>query len=233
MATIRGEGDVRCNRIIHFRSKEIGDKTHPTIPGYTNINATSGNIRWKGLSPMKLGPFNLIEHRVTTPWYADGLHPGFAATEGGLQALSCTNLENIWQSSKVMNIDIDINKIIQPSFYQRRAKMAHDPKPHRRSIPKKQGYPICAYWDGYLLSYLDSRLVYCELYTSLVKETYEYQELLAMKANGIIGFDGQDLPIDNESMMVACLDATKPFGHELVLCCLLKGIRPWRDIWLR
>lgn len=46
-------GDVRCNRIIHFRAP--GDHTHPTIPGYVNINATSGNVKWKGLSPMKLG----------------------------------------------------------------------------------------------------------------------------------------------------------------------------------
>lgn len=29
--------------------------------------------RWKGLSPMKLGPFYLREHCVETPWYPKGV----------------------------------------------------------------------------------------------------------------------------------------------------------------
>lgn len=114
--------------------------------------------------------------------------------------------------------------------------MAHDPKPHRRAVPKAKGTTICAYWDGHLLSYLDSRLIYCELYSNLVRNTAEFQELVRMRNSGmnlqIIGYDGQDLPIDNEHMRQACLDPTKPFGHELVLCCMLIGISPWRDIWL-
>lgn len=230
------KGDVRCNRIIHYRSKEPGDKTHPVIQGYVNINATSGNARWKGLSPMKLGPFYLREHCVETPWYPKGVHPGFSVVEEGFQALYCTNLENIWQGSKVYDVDLDASKIIQPSFYERRKNMAHDPQPHRRALPKAKGTPVCAYWDGTLLSYLDSRLIYCELYQSLVRNTPEYQELVRMRENGtnlqIIGYDGQNLPITNEAMKTACLDPTKPFGHELVLCCMLKDIYPWRDIWL-
>ena len=246
-------GDIRCNRIIHFRSKEPGDKTHPVIPGYVNINATSGNARWKGLSPMKLGPFNLQEHRVVTPWYPNGIHPGFTPVGTDLQVIPCTNMENIWQGSKVFDIDLeskiplwiepgsiselDVNRLIQPSFYERRRKMAYDPQPHRRALPKAKGTTVCAYWDGTLLAYLDSRLIYCELYTSLVQATPEYHELVRMRDAGtnlqILGFDGQNLPITPEAMRAACLDPTKPFGHELVLSCLLKGITPWRDIWLK
>lgn len=246
---VKREGDVRCNRIIHFRSKEPGDKTHPVIQGYININATSGNVKWRGLSPMKLGPFYLRENKIVTPWYLDGLHPGFFPTNDDTQTLYCTNLENIWQGSKVFNVDLDINKIIQTTFYERRREMANDPQPHRRALPKAKANVVCAYWNGHILSYLDSRLIYCELYSGLVKETTEYQELVNMKQNGvnlqILGYDGQNLPID-ESMRKACLDAAKPFGkgacpstgiasdfgHELVLCCLLKGITPWRSIWL-
>lgn len=114
--------------------------------------------------------------------------------------------------------------------------MAHDPQPHRRALPKAKGTPVCAYWDGSLLSYLDSRLIYCELYQSLARETPEYRELVRLKNAGtniqIIGYDGKDIPITNESMRRACLDATTPFGHELVLCCMLKGLSPWRDIWI-
>lgn len=115
-------GNVRCNQIIHFRAPSHLDKTHPVIPGYTNINATSGNARWKGLSPMKLGPFYLREHTVVTPWYPNGVHPGFTGDGEGFQTLYCTNLENIWQGSKVYDIDLDANRLIQPSFYERRMK---------------------------------------------------------------------------------------------------------------
>lgn len=229
-------GDVRCGKIEHFRSK-ADNKKHPVIPNYSNINVTSGtNSKWKALSPMKLGPFYLREHTVVTPWYPDGLHPGFALDNEGLQRLYCTNLENIWQGSKVYDIDLDSNRLIGRSFYERRMKMAHDPKPHRRAIPKAKGTPVCAYWDGHILPYLESRLVYCELYSDLVMNTNEYQELVNKRNSGenlhIVGYDGRDLSSEYEDMRRACLDPTLPFGHELVLCCMLVGISPWRDIWL-
>lgn len=224
-------GDIKCNRIIHYRSKEEGSKEHPKIPGYVNINVTSGNSKWKSLSPMKLGPFHLIEQKVVTPWYHDGIHPGFTSINEFQQMLPCTNLENIWQGSKIFNIDLNKDNVIQPSFFERRKKMAYDIKPHRRALPKKDGVPISSYWDGKYYSYLDSRVIYCNLYTNLVIKTSEYNELVNMRNNGInlqiIGYDGQDIPINYESMKNAYLDPNKPFGHELVLCCLLTNISPW------
>ena len=224
-------GDVKCNRMIHFRHKGPEPKTHPVIAGYMNINATSGNAKWKGLSPMKLGPFDLRETRVPTAWAPDGIHPGFQANSDTEQVLRVTNLENIWQGSKVYNIDLDANGSIQNSFFLRRAKMARDPTPHRRALPKKAGYTVTSYWNGKLYAYVESRLIYCTLYETLVRNTPEYRELEALVTHGqnvqIIGYDGQDIPITPESVHAAYLNPELPFGHELVLCCMLKGLTPW------
>lgn len=224
-------GDVRCNRIIHFRHTGPEPKTHPVIAGYMNINATSGNAKWKGLSPMKLGPFDLQEKRVPTAWAPDGIHPGFQALSDSEQVLRVTNLENIWQGSKVYNIDVDAHGSIQNSFFLRRAKMARDPAPHRRALPKKAGYAVTSYWNGELHAYLQSRVIYCTLYVKLVQHTPEYRELEALVASGkniqIIGYDGQDIAITAESMRAAYANPNLPFGHELVLCCMLTGLAPW------
>ena len=105
-------GKVRCGRIVHFRSKEP-DKTHPTISNFINVNVTSANKKWGSLSPMKLGPFIVDEdfHRypIENPYYPDGLEPGFVMNDGKQRA-TVTNLENYYQGSKVLDIDlIEIN----------------------------------------------------------------------------------------------------------------------------
>ena len=37
-------------------------KKHPQIAGFSNVNVTSGGGKYKVLSPMKLGPFFIIEN---------------------------------------------------------------------------------------------------------------------------------------------------------------------------
>lgn len=226
-------GDVRCNRIIHYRSKEPGSKEHPRLAGYTNVNATSGNAQWKELSPMKLGPFPLMEQVRPNRWYANGIHPGFHPHEDGVhQVMTCTNFENLWQGSKIYDIDLDGQGVIQPSFYQRRARMCADPQPHRRALPKSAGATcVGAYWNGHILAYIPSRVQYCTIYASLVRPTPKYAQLEGMVRNGmniqIIGYDGWDVPVTAEAMRAAYLNPDRPFGHELVLTCMLKGLAPW------
>jgi hypothetical protein len=42
-----------------------------------------------------------------------------------------------------------------------------------------------------------------------------------------LGYDGVDTEITEETMRYYYNDASKPFGHELVICCLLSGFTPW------
>lgn len=238
-------GSVRCGSIPgRFGSGNLQpdgtiSKKHPQLPGFTNINVSSGGGRFKMLSPMKLGPFNVIERRAITPLHADGVHPGFRAINETHQQSIATNLENYHQGSKIYPQDV-INGEIQESFYLRRAKMMADPKPHRRALPKSQGIPIAAYFDGYVLSYIPSRIYYITYYSQLVQLRPEYAELVSMLNSGenlqILGFDGYDPesglpyganPITYKSLEIAMYNPNRPFGHELVLCGLLSGIRPW------
>lgn len=228
-------GQVRCGKIVHFRAPKGEDKTHPKIPGFTNINATSGNKTWKGLSPMVLGPFQVIERRFPTRDYPDGVHPGFVAVNEQLQGAVSYNLENWWQYSKLYDVDgpFDLNYGNLPrTFLLRRAQGLGDPKPHRRALPKAKGTPVASYFDARVFSYIPSRKFYCTVYEALVIRTPEYQNLLQRLANGenllVIGYDGFDLPITNEAVQQAYDDPSRPFGHELVLFTMLNGLRqPW------
>jgi hypothetical protein len=146
--------------------------------------------------------------------------------------MTCTNFENLWQGSKIYDIDLDAAGVIQPSFYQRRAAMCADVKPHRRALPKSAGATcVGAYWDGQVLAYIPSRVQYCSKYAQLVRTTPAYQRLEALVRGGtnvqIIGYDGRDVPVTAEAMRAAYLNPETPFGHELVLTCMLKGFTPW------
>ena len=230
-------GKVRCGLIVHFRSKEP-DKTHPTIINFININVTSANKRWGSLSPMKLGPFiideNFHKYPIENPYYPDGIEPGFLVNDDKQRA-TVTNLENYYQGSKVLDIDlVEINgkNIVKKDFFIRRGKLMHDPQPHRRPAPKKVATPVASYFDGIFYNYYGSRYIYCYLYEQLVTITLEYQELVKLLENGtnlhIIGYDGFDIgEINEENLKKAYLDTSRPFGHELVLCALLSNIRPW------
>lgn len=226
-------GDVKCNRIIHFRAKACeGSKKHPVIEGYDNVNVTSGNQgRWGALSPMKLGPFYLVEQLKPLIPYPDGIHPGFEKYSDKQRAF-VYNLENCWQFSKIYDIDV-VNGIVQPSFFQRRAKGFGDSSPHRRALPKAKATTVAAYWDGKLYDYQSSRYYYCSLYEKLARMTAAYADLELLYRNGtnlqILGYDGRDVEVTESGMKTAYLDVNCPFGHELVLCCMLKGYHPWLD----
>jgi len=245
MSKIRGQ--IRCGTIPYRFGPGILhpdgsiSKRYPQISRFSNINITSGGDKYKVLSPMKLGPFVVIEKRIMTPWYSDGIHPGFQAVNDTHQQATTTNLENYWQGSKIYPQDI-VNGIIQLSFYQRRAKMMADSKPHRRALPKSQGSPIAAYFDGNILNYVPSRIYYIMYYSYLVQLLPEYQDLVRRLESGenlqILGFDGYDPasglpyganPITYEVLERAMYDPKRPFGHELVLCGILLGNCPWEN----
>lgn len=234
MMSITLVDNVRCGKLPHFRDPTIVDKTHPTIPGFININATSANRQiWKDLSPMKIGPFVMTQKLIPTTFYPNGVHPGFIQV-GNETGIRVEVLENIWQGSKVYDIDI-INGVIQPSFFLRRAKMAADKDPHRRALPKAAGNIITSFWNGEILDYVSSRRYYCFYYAYLVQNTEAFQQLKQLLNAGnklhIIGYDGYDIgPITKDSVNRAIRDPSRPFGHELVLCCLLKGLMPWLEL---
>ena len=222
------KGDIRCGKTERA-------KFHPQIPGYEKINASSrGPRRWKGLSPFLLGPFRIVEPKVKLTYYPDGVHPGFTSLNEKEQTDVVQVFENYWQMSKIYAVDI-INGVIQKSFFERRAKGFADPKGHRRALPKaKYGLPVSSYYQGQVMDYITSRKkIYCPTYEFLVTLTPEYADLLNLVNSGqnvlIVGPDGRDIPITYDSLKQAVNDPRYIFGHELVLCSLLKGWKVWED----
>lgn len=226
-------GKIRCGKIQ--RGIE-----HPSISGYRKINVStvSGTKEWKGLSPMLLGPFNVIEPLAFETYFPGGVHPGFSKLDDKTQIITVKKFENYWQVSKIYELDLIKNKetginIVKKEFFDRRAEMFNLDKGKRRALPKKKaGVPISSYYQGQIMSYIESRKkIYCPYYESLVIRTQEYTNLYKLVHSGqdvfIVGPDGRDIEINEKSLIEAVNDPKYIFGHELVLCCLLLNIKPW------
>lgn len=199
-----------------------GDKKHPTLNDFENINVTSASRGiYSKLSPMKLGPFVVTERII------DEVELGYIDNGDGYQSANINIFENYWQGSKIYKEDfIEGTRTLKQSFFERRARMYTDNKPHRRSLPKSHGLPVAGYYHGQIYDYVPSRQFYVRYYTELVQKTQEYQSLVDKFNKGnklhIIGYDGRDIgPITRESITLAYNDHANIFGHELLLAALI------------
>lgn len=224
---------IRCGKLPFFRGS--GDKHHPTIPGFMNVNISSSSPRWNSLSPMKLGPFYVSEEMIPSVDYPSGPHLGwYLSDKPGYQVALCQVFENWWQGSKIYDIDVDYQGNVRKSFLERRAKMMADFKGHRRGVPKGKGTPIAALFNARIVDYYNSRPYYCYCYEFLVTKQPDFYKIVEMYNQGmylhIIGYDGYDIPMTKSWLLFAYQDTSRPFGHELVLCCILINFRPWVEL---
>jgi len=204
-------GKVSCDKLPHRFAPKSVDKSWPLREGYKNVNCCSAapGIN-KQLSPMKLGPYTYE-------------HPG----EG---TFGITNLENLWQFSKVF-VGEENPKTKRPTseFFDRRKNGWKDTKAHRHV---KRDKCLYSYWKGEKLSYMEARRkIYCPLYAEKVVETEAYKKIKKLVDDGynvqILGFDGYDY--EGKTLKECFEDVSKPFGHELVLCCLLTDNLVWEE----
>lgn len=187
---------------------KIGRVKITEYEGYKRINTTyRASGIWKQLSPMKLGPFDIIEplaentvaiiggKNIMQPileYYPDGILPGFQQMKNekgeliDFQIANCECFEAYWQyCGKIYAHDINKNGIIKKSYYERRAQgltmslNSNKPGELRRAYPKaKYGVPVLSYYNGEFMNWVTSRIkVYCPLYAKLVIETDAYKKL--------------------------------------------------------
>lgn len=198
----------------------------PSRVGYDRYNVCSSARGFtRELSPMLLGPIEIPldtlrnEYGIVTPLWA-----------------SC--VENVWQGSKVWPREVRSDGRPARSFYERRARLWFDPKGHRHTrsdVKKKCGnIPACMWWQGRSLSYLEGRReIYCPIYAEYVRHTDAYKTLAAEVARGanllLVGYDGYDR--GDRTWRECFSDTTRPFGHEMVLGCMLEGVdpMPWEE----
>ena len=244
---------------------KIGRVAIPIYESFERINTTyKGAGLWKQLSPMNLGPFEIVEplaenvasiidgKTVIQPirdYYPNGVLPGFQYAEDqdengkiiGYQSARCESFEAYWQQcGKVYKHDIDNNGIIKKSFYERRAKgltmSLQNSKPGelRRAFPKaKYGVPVTSYYNGQFMDWVTSRIqVYSPYYAELVSQTEAYKKLQEKIKNGknlqLLDPDGFDYGILDKHILTKALHSTeRPFGHSMVIACLLLGCKVW------
>lgn len=146
------------------------------------------------------------------------------------------NLENFHQGAKVFSneIDPDTGELLD-SYWTEREKMYRDSVPHRHKQKREKLaaeqknvniplYSIYTDREGNLrkFSYLESRYFYCKLYERSAKHTPAFRSLQELLQQGwnlqIVGYDGYEVTHD---VLTHYKDTSRPFGHELVLYCLL------------
>lgn len=198
---------IRINKLPH----RFSGQKWPKINGYVNINVTSSaNGCWRELSPMLLGPIIYTGEGVN---------------------ITVKRFENLWQFSKVWPSDIDKETgLPNKEWYFRRYEGWKSDKGVR--YVKKGSKPIYSFWAGQKLSYIEARrIIYCPIYEALARRTNAFKKLKSMFDAGykiqILGYDGYDVKVPDD-LHKCFLDESRPFGHELVLACMLVDVYPWK-----
>jgi hypothetical protein len=207
-------GKVICTKMYMMRAP-------PTIPGFLKVfpnfkhqHRTDG-FGCASLSPKKMGP---IEHpQPSLP--------------------TALNLENLHQGNKVFPTEADAKHDPLPSFFVTQRNMYLDPKPHRHKPAAQGNVPLYSLWQlpdhtWKRLSYIESRQIYCNYYERTALTDPNFQRLQQYRRQGynlqICGYDAYDV---TQPLETHYLDASRPFGHELVLYSLLVLDNPQQYPW--
>ncbi len=172
------------------------------------------------LSPMNLGP---VHHGQP------GLSPAL-------------NIENFHQGSKCFQQEVGPDGNPSTLFYENQQRFFEDPEPYRHKYKgkeKNKNIPLYFVWidqngQEHHLTYVESRQFYCTFYELLATAREDFLTLKEYLKRGynlqICGYDGR--PVETNDFEREYLDASKPFGHELVLAALLTvspATYPWRS----
>jgi len=215
--TCQGKGNVVCFRMRIMREAGL-------VPGYINVypnfrhGGKKDGLGLPSLSPKSIGP---VQHGQP------GLPPAL-------------NLENFHQGNKVFPVEVDADGNPTQVFFETQRQMYEDPTPRRHkkaaksSSHKNQNVPLFSLWcrpdtgEYVRVSYVKSRLLYCHYYEQATQVNPDFVQLQDLLKRGynlrICGYDAYEVTCD---MKTHFEDPSRPFGHEMVLYCMLKGERPW------
>lgn len=175
------------------------NRFHPNPYGGLYIDTTSrGNN--KDLSPFFLGP---------VPTYVPNI--------------MATNVENLWQYSKVYPIHEHNSQV----YFDWRDKGWATQRAVRYPMGKGSK-PLYSYWDGQRLDYIQARkTIYAPTYANAVIKTQSYAMLYNTVITGqdiVLGdFDGYDYVKMGMTLKEVINNPSKIMGHAFVLAMLLEG----------
>lgn len=180
----------------------ICNYTYKPQTGIT-VDTTSRSRNWsRELSPFLLGPVELY----------DGT---FAQ-----------NVENAWQFSKVYRKHLNKNQDISNAWFEWSRAGFNDTRAHR--YPMGKGViPLCSYWNGQFLSYIEARKqIYIPLYSKAVVKTKAFKVLSVLAQHNNIwlrDFDGWNYRKWDMTLKDVVNCESKKMGHAFVLAMLLEN----------
>lgn len=172
--------------------------------GAIMINTTSHSTNWsRGLSPFVLGPVNLYD--------------GYIAK----------NVENGWQYAKFFEYYAEEDGSIGERYFKW-AKEGWDNSRAVRYPMGKGSVPLCSYWAGEKLNYIDARKkIYIPLYSAAVKKSAAFATLKTLADKGqdlyLWDFDGYNHKALNLTYEEVINDPKRTMGHGFVIAMLLEG----------
>lgn len=176
------------------------DKPDPTRMLISTVSHSQED--WsRELSPFLLGPVDLYD---------------------GHKAL---NMENAWQYSKLY--ECHANKSGDPTKDYWNWAISGWTNPKAQRYPMGKGAkPLCCYWNGEKLTYVEARLkIYFKLYQSCVIKTKAFATLVALLQEGrklaLFDFDGYDEMAEKKSLTEVFQQKHRKAGHAFVIKSLL------------
>jgi hypothetical protein len=217
-------GKLTCQKMRMMKPVELQEGYLNVFPNNKHQNRTDG-FGCASLSPMQLGP---VEHN----------QPGLPIA---------LTVENYHQFNKCFPNEIDKKGNPLPEFYKRRDAAYADPVPHRHkfnlaslkkmnkdfvtgneSVANAPMFSVHLDHNGNerRYTYVESRFFYCKWYERLARKTEDFKVLKEKLAQGynlcICGFDAYvPYTFSKNYLQYHYEDASKPFGHEMVLYTLL------------
>lgn len=242
-------GLVTIRRMNLLRSIKFVEGYLPVFPNFRHNDRKDG-FCCSSLSPMNLGPV-IINQSINTPEDYDTCNSEikedlvqYMDEDGMIHINKAQSIENYHHGSKIFSIDLNESGQVGCKTMLDIINFYNDPVPHRNKYTKKElakltksdtNTPLYSvqFISGkmYTFSCLESRYFYCHQYEILTARNDDLFELKKKINQGynlcIYGGRGYE-PGD----VYECYnDVSRPFGHELVLYCLLiiedKCDYPW------
>ncbi len=207
-------------------------------PDWTTLNITTASAAWgRALSPMFVGPVAIpgMDPPVTavnieSAWQHSKVYAAVRDGQGRIiRHLDGTlNPTPAWWAYARAGWGEARFDVKHPDFAAWKGVLRRPvvTPPNARQRPQ----PAFVWWNGRRISYIEGRqAAYGELYCNRIVHTEAYARLKAMYDRGdniaLYDFDGTDhvgLGRDYEDLIN---DPGRPFGHGLLLCMLLEGLK--------
>ena len=205
------KGDVVVTKLYMMQKPEYIKGYLTVFPNFKHGSRVDG-MGLPALSPKNIGP---IVH------WMPNLPPS-------------KNLENFHQFAKVFSSEIDARGNVTKEAIEERISAYEDDIPHRhkpaagkKEVNGNKNIPLFSVFydkkgNEHRYTYLECRWFYCYHYEKHVSTKREFLRLKNMINEGwnlnISGYDGYNVMM---TPLQHYMDTSKPFGHELVLYCML------------